>query len=54
MYNNKAEIICIDNWSLFNGPKEEFLKNSRILSDLKLRMSYGVVGNEGIPPFSSL
>ncbi len=27
MYNNKAEIICIDNWSLFNGPKDEFLIN---------------------------
>ena len=27
MYGNKAKVICIDNWSEFNGPKEEFLQN---------------------------
>ncbi len=27
MFGNKAEIICVDNWSEFNGPKEEFLNN---------------------------
>lgn len=27
MYGNKAIITCIDNWSEFNGPKEEFLIN---------------------------
>ncbi|MCE7864346.1 MAG: TonB-dependent receptor [Bacteroidetes bacterium CHB5] len=32
---------------------EKFLKNSQIISDMKLRMGYGMVGNEGIPPYSS-
>lgn len=27
MCGNKANVICIDNWSEFGGPKEEFLKN---------------------------
>jgi hypothetical protein len=27
MYNNNAKIICIDNWSEFGGPKNEFLLN---------------------------
>lgn len=27
MYNNKATVVCIDNWSEFGGPKNEFLVN---------------------------
>jgi hypothetical protein len=27
MCNNKAKVICIDNWSEFGGPKSEFLDN---------------------------
>ena len=27
MYNNKAKVTCIDNWSEFGGPKSEFLLN---------------------------
>jgi hypothetical protein len=27
MYNNSAKVVCIDNWSQFEGPKDEFLKN---------------------------
>ena len=27
MYNNNAMIICVDNWSEFGGPKDEFLVN---------------------------
>ena len=27
MCNNKAKVICIDNWSEFGGPKNEFLIN---------------------------
>jgi hypothetical protein len=27
MCGNKANVVCIDNWSEFGGPKEEFLKN---------------------------
>jgi predicted O-methyltransferase YrrM len=25
MYGNKAKVVCIDNWSEFGGPKDEFL-----------------------------
>mgnify|MGYP005636073569 CR=1 FL=1 len=27
LYNNKLSCLCIDNWSQFGGPKEEFLVN---------------------------
>ncbi len=27
MFNNNATVVCIDNWSQFDGPKEEFLNN---------------------------
>jgi hypothetical protein len=27
MYKNKANVICIDNWSEFGGPKDEFVNN---------------------------
>jgi hypothetical protein len=27
MYGNKATVVCIDNWSQFSGPKNEFLHN---------------------------
>jgi hypothetical protein len=27
MCNNKASVVCIDNWSEFGGPKNEFLVN---------------------------
>jgi hypothetical protein len=27
MFNNKAKVVCIDNWSEFGGPKSEFLIN---------------------------
>jgi hypothetical protein len=27
MYNNSAKVVCIDNWSQFEGPKDEFLIN---------------------------
>ena len=27
MCNNKATVVCIDNWSQFGGPKNEFLVN---------------------------
>lgn len=33
---------------------EPFLTNSDVISDLKLRTGFGIVGNEGIPPYSSL
>jgi hypothetical protein len=27
MYGNKARVFCIDNWSEFQGPKEDFINN---------------------------
>jgi len=27
MFQNKSQVVCIDNWSEFGGPKEEFLYN---------------------------
>lgn len=30
MYGNTAKVVCIDNWSEFGGPKEEFLINFNI------------------------
>ncbi len=33
--------------------EESFLKESKVLSNLKLRLSYGVVGNQGVGPFQS-
>ena len=33
---------------------EEFLSNNELISNLKLRTSYGVTGNSEIPPYSSL
>ena len=27
MCGNKAEVVCIDNWSQYGGPKEDFLLN---------------------------
>ena len=33
---------------------ESFLKNFEPISDLKLRLGFGVVGNQGIDPYSSL
>ncbi len=33
--------------------EENFMKNISTVSNLKLRASYGIVGNEGIPPYSS-
>ena len=34
--------------------QEEFLKGIRAISNLKLRLSYGVTGNSGISPYQSL
>ncbi len=34
--------------------EEPFLKNNRVISNLKLRTSYGLAGNSEIPPYTSL
>ncbi len=34
--------------------EEDFMKGNRVISNLKIRSSYGVTGNSEIPPYSSL
>lgn len=38
----------------WRASEESFLKENKHISNLKLRTSYGVVGNQGIPSYSSL
>ena len=38
-------------WNISN---EKFLKNVSVIDNLKLRLSYGVVGNQAISPYQSL
>lgn len=38
-------------WRISN---EDFMKNISAISDLKLRVGYGITGNSNIPPYSSL
>jgi TonB-linked SusC/RagA family outer membrane protein len=38
-------------WKLIN---EDFMRDVKFISDLKFRMSYGVIGNQAIPPYQSL
>jgi TonB-linked SusC/RagA family outer membrane protein len=39
------------NW---NAKKEDFLQNSDVFSDLKIRASYGQTGNQAVPAYSSI
>lgn len=38
-------------WRVIN---EDFMRDSQLFSDLKLRLSYGVIGNQSIGPYNSL
>ncbi len=38
----------------WNISHEDFLKNSTIISDLKLRLGYGIVGNSAVSPYQTL
>lgn len=38
----------------WRAKQEDFLKDAHFLSDLKLRLSYGQVGNQGISPYTTL
>ncbi|HEX8675988.1 MAG TPA: SusC/RagA family TonB-linked outer membrane protein, partial [Segetibacter sp.] len=38
----------------WRASEEDFLKNNRVISNLKVRTSYGLTGNSEIPPYSSL
>ena len=50
-----------DKWGYFpsiavawNLKQEDFMKNVKWLSDAKVRMSYGIIGNQDITPYSTL
>lgn len=38
----------------WRAKQEDFLKNIKQISDLKLRVGYGVTGNQGIKPYSTI
>jgi TonB-linked SusC/RagA family outer membrane protein len=38
----------------WNVKDESFLRDNQTITDMKWRVGYGIVGNEGIPPYSSL
>jgi TonB-linked SusC/RagA family outer membrane protein len=38
----------------WRASEEDFLKNNNLISNLKIRTSYGLTGNSEIPPYSSL
>lgn len=38
----------------WRASEESFLRNNKYISNLKLRTSYGIVGNQGIPSYSAL
>jgi TonB-linked SusC/RagA family outer membrane protein len=38
----------------WRASQEDFLKNNSVISNLKIRSSYGLTGNSEIPPYSSL
>ena len=60
-YDGSSVFAANNKWAYFpsgafawNVHKEEFLKDSRVFSELKLRASYGVSGNQAIRPYESL
>ncbi|HTH82136.1 MAG TPA: TonB-dependent receptor [Mucilaginibacter sp.] len=38
----------------WNASNEDFLKNSKVVSDLKVRLSYGQTGNQNVAPYSTI
>jgi TonB-linked SusC/RagA family outer membrane protein len=38
----------------WNATNEDFLKSSKVISDLKIRASYGQTGNQNVGPYSSI
>lgn len=51
--NNKAAFFPSAAFA-YNIKKEKFLRKSKTISDLKLRLSYGKTGSNPIPPYRSL
>ncbi len=56
-----ASVFGTQKWGFFPSAalawrvtSEDFMKNINIISNLKLRTSYGLTGNQGIAPYSSI
>ena len=54
------EVITKDKWGYFPSgsfawriSEEDFIKDIETINNLKLRLSYGEVGNQGIDPFDT-
>jgi len=59
-YDGSSQLSLDNRWAFFPSAsvawrisQENFLKNSELLSNLKLRLSYGVAGNQAIPSYST-
>jgi len=44
IYGNALDIVCIDNWSLFGGPKDEFIKN--VSNNLNPNVNFKFIEND--------
>ncbi|MNK00665.1 TonB dependent receptor [compost metagenome] len=51
--NNKSSLFPSVGLA-WRASKEKFLQNNKVISELKLRGSFGLTGNERIPPYQSL
>jgi TonB-dependent starch-binding outer membrane protein SusC len=59
-YDGSSVLAEGNKWAFFpsvavawRAGEEDFIKNMNLFSDLKLRLSYGEVGNDVVPPYST-
>lgn len=59
-YDGSSVLADGNKWAFFpsvavawRAGEEDFIKNMNLFSDLKLRLSYGEVGNDVVPPYST-
>ena len=60
-YDGSSVLAEGNKWAFFpsvavawRAAEEDFIKNINLFSDLKVRLSYGEVGNDVVPPYSTL
>lgn len=60
-YDGSSVLAEGNKWAFFpsvavawRAAEEDFIKNMNLFSDLKVRLSYGEVGNDVVPPYSTL
>jgi TonB-linked SusC/RagA family outer membrane protein len=60
-YDGSSVLAEGNKWAFFpsvavawRAGEEDFIKNMNLFSDLKFRLSYGEVGNDVVPPYSTL